>query len=96
MSSVVGDWLNHLIAAIELAVSCTELYLFAAVPLKGLENTRRKARLCVYFFVFFRLAVADENGHDIFIFFEGVSINLANGLLDKITPRYHVISFVTC
>ena len=55
MSFVVGDsqislkqCRRHLLAAIQLAVSCNELYLLATVSRNGPEHSRRQARLCVY------------------------------------------------
>ena len=43
---------RHLLAAIQLAVSCSGCTLLAAVPWNRLEHSHRKARLCVYFIWF--------------------------------------------
>ena len=60
MSSVVGDlqisstYRRHLIVAIELAMSCSELCFARLLCLETdwniRRNIRRKARLCVYNF----------------------------------------------
>ena len=47
------------------------------------------------FFGFLCLAVADENGHDLFFFSKAFQPILQHKLRDKITPLYFVICFVT-
>ena len=48
------------------------------------------------FFGFLRLAVADENGHDLFFFSKAFEPILRHKLRKKVTPLYLVICFVTC
>ena len=47
-------------------------------------------------FGFFRLAVADENGHDLFFFPKAFEPILRHVLHDKMTPLNLVICFVKC
>ena len=47
------------------------------------------------FFDFFRLAVADKNGHDSSFFVKAFESILRHVLRDKMTPQYLVICFVT-
>ena len=48
------------------------------------------------FFGFFRLAVAEENEHDLFFFAKAFEPILRHALHDKMTPLYLVICFLTC
>ena len=99
MFSVVGDRLNHFHIVSETpyssdTVGC-ELERVILVRCFALKRTGKYTLeskvMCLFFSASSALPLQTKT-----TLFEGVSINLANGLLDKITPRYHVICFVTC
>ena len=76
-----------------------------AKPLRGADMNHYYQRFPVFqfsaqselnnFFDFFRLAVADKNGHDPSIFAKEFEAILRHVLRDKMTPLYLEICFVT-